>query len=186
MTPLVARGRWRRIGTALVALAGLVAVLTGPASGQEPVIRREDLKATFLYNFAKFVEWPGGGPDKTAASFPIEIIGRDPFDGRFDQLMIGKKINDQPIEVIHSLDAPSPKSVRVVFVSLSEDKRLEALLTTYRRNRVLTVSDIADFTQRGGIIGFLSEPGAVRFRINQAAAERSRLQLSSRLLLLAR
>jgi hypothetical protein len=186
MTPLPARGVWQRIGAASLAIAGLVALSIGPAGGQEPMIRQQDLKATFLYNFAKFVEWPGGGPDTTAASFPIEIIGRDPFDGRFDQLMIGKMINDQPIEVIHSLDAPSPKSVRVAFVSLSEDKRLEALLITYRRNRVLTVSDIADFTQRGGIIGFVSEPGAVRFRINQAAAERSQLQLSSRLLLLAR
>jgi hypothetical protein len=185
MTHLPARGRWQRIGTTCVAIAGLVGLWIGPAGGQAPVIRQQDLKATFLYNFATFVEWPGG-PDNPTASFPIEIIGRDPFDGRFDQLMIGKKINDQPIEVIHSLDAPSPKPVRVAFVSLSEDKRLEALLTTYRRNCVLTVSDIADFTERGGIIGFLSEPGAVRFRINQAAAERSRLQVSSRLLLLAR
>lgn len=165
-------------------MVGLMSLWSLRAAGE--VTRPEDIQATFLYNFAKFVEWPESGPVEAAVPFRIEIIGRDPFDGRFDQLMIGKKMNDQPIEVIHTLAAPSTTAVRVAFVSASEAKRLDSLLTTYRRNRVLTVSDIPDFTQRGGMIGFVAEAGAVRFRINQSAVELSQLRVSSRLLALGR
>jgi len=177
---------WRRIGTTSVLIAGLACAWTGGAAGQAQTARQEDLKATFLYNFAKFVEWPQGVPGDDEASFGIEIIGRDPFDGRFDQLMIGKKMNDLPIEVIHSFAEPSTRPVRVAFVSASEEKRLDSLLNTYRLNRVLTVSDIPDFAQRGGMIGFVSDLGTLRFRINQASANRSELYVSSRLLALAR
>ncbi len=142
--------------------------------------------ATFLYNFAKFVEWPASSTGDGAVSFRIEIIGRDPFDGRFDQLMIGKTMHDLPIEVIHSFADPSATPVRVAFLSTSEEKRLDSLLNTYRLNRVLTVSDIPDFARRGGMIGFVAELGVVRFRINQASADRSELRVSSRLLALAR
>jgi YfiR/HmsC-like len=179
--------RLRRIGTRIcVLMAGLVFVWIGRASCQEQMQRQEDIKATFLFNFAKFVEWPDSSSGDSAALFRIEIIGRDPFDGRFDQLMIGKSVNGQAIEVIHSLSAPSAERVRIAFVSASEGKRLDSLLNTYRQNGVLTVSDIANFTQRGGMIGFVTEPGAVRFRINLAAVDGSQLRVSSRLLALGR
>jgi hypothetical protein len=167
-------------------MVGLVSVWIGRAAGQMPLDREEDVKATFLYNFAKFVEWPERSAGDAGSSFRIEIVGRDPFDGRFDQLMIGKTLHDQPIEVIHSLAAPSATPVRIAFVSASEGKRLDSLLNTYLHNHVLTVSDMTDFTQRGGMIGFVTELGAVRFRINQAAAEQSQLRVSSRLLALGR
>jgi hypothetical protein len=167
-------------------VVGLVSLWIGRPVGQVQVARQEDIKATYLYNFAKFVQWPKGGSGDAVTSFRIEIIGRDPFDGRFDQLMIGKEINDQPIDVIHSLAAPSATPVRIAFVSTSEAKRLDSLLNTYRRNGVLTVSDIPDFTKRGGMIGFIVELGAVRFKINQAAVEQSELRVSSRLLSLGR
>jgi YfiR/HmsC-like len=184
MTHSGARTRSHRIGPTGVLMVGLISMWSLHAAGE--VTRPEDIQATFLYNFAKFVEWPERGSGDAVAPFRIEIIGRDPFDGRFDQLMIGKKMDDQPIEVIHSLAAPSATPVRVVFVSASEGKRLDSLLNTYRRNHVLTVSDIPDFTQRGGMIGFVAEAGAVRFRINQSAVELSQLRVSSRLLALGR
>jgi hypothetical protein len=173
--------------TTCVLVVGLVSIGIGRAAGQAQITRQEDIKATFLYNFAKYVEWPAESrPDGAAAPFRIEIIGRDPFDGRFDQLMIGKKMGDHSIEVVHSLAAPSETPVHVAFVSASETKRLDSLLKIYSTKRVLTVSDILDFTQRGGMIAFVTEPGAVGFKINQAAAEQSHLRVSSRLLALGR
>jgi len=164
----------------------LVASWIGRPAGQAQLTRQEDVRATFLYNFAKFVEWPENGAGGVVASFRIEIIGRDPFDGRFDRLMLGKKMKDLPVEVIHSLAAPSATPVHIAFVSASEEKRLDSLLTAYRRNRVLTVSDIPGFVQRGGMIGFLADPGPVRFSINQATAQQSELRVNARLLELAR
>jgi hypothetical protein len=186
MTRAEARTRLRRIGTAGVLILGLVTIWIGRASGQTQRTREEDVKATFLYNFAKFVEWPESSAGDAVASFRIEIVGRDPFDGRFDKLMIGKKVHDQPIEVIHSLGAPSATAVRMAFVSASEGKRLDSLLNTYLHKQVLTVSDITDFTQRGGMIGFVTELGAVSFKINQTVANQSQLRVSSRLLALGR
>jgi hypothetical protein len=186
LTRSTARTRSRPLGTTCVLIVGLVSVWIGGAAGQVQVARPEDIKATFLYNFARFVEWPASSGGDRLSRFRIEIIGRDPFDGRFDQLMIGKKMNDQPIEVVHSLGDPSPMPVQIAFVAASEGKRLDSLLSAYSRNRVLTVSDIPDFTQRGGMIGFTTELGAVRFRINLVAVEQSRLRVSSRLLALGR
>jgi hypothetical protein len=181
-----ARTRPRPLGPTCVLILGLVSIWIGGAAGQVQVARSEDIKATFLYNFAKFVEWPASGGGDRPSRFRIEIVGRDPFDGRFDQLMIGKKMNNQPIEVVHSLADRSPMPVHIAFLAASEEKRLESLLSTYSREGVLTVSDIPDFTQRGGMIGFTTELGVVRFRINRVAVEQSRLRVSSRLLALGR
>jgi hypothetical protein len=157
----------------------------GRTDGQAQATRQEDIKAMFVYNFAKFIEWPDSSFGHNADAFRIEIIGRDPFDGRLDQLMIGKKLHDRPVVVVQSLGDPFPALVHIAFVSASEMKRLPSLIEVYRRKHVLTVSDIADFTRRGGMIGFVNEAGAVRFRIDQAAVERSQLRMSSRLLALA-
>jgi hypothetical protein len=147
--------------------------------------REQDLKASFLYNFARFVDWPEGRFGDGVASFRIEIIGRDPFDGRLDQLMIGKTLHGRSVEVIYSLDDTSRTPVHLAFVSASEAKRLDSLLDSYRRNQVLTVSDMAHFTERGGMIGFITESDAVRFSVGEAAIEQSQLSMSSRLLALA-
>jgi hypothetical protein len=163
---------------------GLLSLWIDAIGGQGPMTRPEDIKATFLYNFAKFVEWPDSSFDETVTSFRIEIVGRDPFDGRFDQLMIGKTMLDLPIEVIHSLRQASSRPVHIAFVSASEAKRLDSLLDGYRLNQVLTVSDMPNFTERGGMIGFVVQPGAVRFRIDQETVERAQLHMSSRLLAL--
>jgi hypothetical protein len=184
LTPAVARTRSRWLLTTCVLTVGLMSLVSPRVEGQGPAIREEDIKASFLYNFARFVEWPERSFGDSNAAFRIEIVGRDPFDGRLDQLMIGKKIDDRPIEVIHSLMGESPTPVQMAFVSASEIKRLDALLRNYRRSQVLTVSDIADFTLRGGMIGFVAAPGAVRFTINQSAVEQAQLRMSSRLLAL--
>jgi hypothetical protein len=153
-------------------------------SGEALLTRQEDIKATFLYTFGKFVEWPANSFNQTVVSFRIEIVGRDPFNGRLDQLMIGKKLHDRPVEVVHSLDTISSTPVHVAFVSASEARRVDTLLNDYRPHHVLTVSDMTGFTQRGGMIAFVMEPGAVRFTIDRAAVEQSQLQVSSRLLVL--
>jgi hypothetical protein len=164
--------------------AGLVVAWIGGAAGQVDLTREEDIRATFLYNFGKFVEWPESSMGEAVASFRIEVIGRDPFGGRLDQLMIGKTMQGRPIEVIHSFKEPSTTPVHIAFVSSSEVNRLGSLLDNYRQNHVLTVSAIEDFIERGGMIGFVTGPGAVRFRIDQAAVEGSQLHISSRLLAL--
>jgi hypothetical protein len=174
----------RRLATTCALTLGLVSLWIGPARGQSNMTRQEDIKATFLYNFAKFVDWPESSFGATVASFRIEIVGRDPFGGRLDQLMIGKQIHGRPIEVVHSLSDVRAPLVHIVFVSTSEVKRVDAILQSYRQNPVLTVSDIADFVQRGGMIGFVTDAGAVRFRISQTSVEQAQLRMSSRLLAL--
>lgn len=156
----------------------------GRANGQSNVTRQEDIQAAFLYNFAKFIEWPPGSFVNGVVSFRIQIIGRDPFDGRLDKIVLGKKLHDRPIEVIHSFEEAHAGLVHIAFVSSSEEKRLDSLLKAYRPLHVLTVSDIADFTRRGGMIGFVTQSGAVRFNFNQAAVEQSQLRVSSRLLVM--
>jgi YfiR/HmsC-like len=184
LTGPVARGGPRRLLTVSVLALWVVTVGMDQLAGQAPATRQEDIEATFIYNFGKFVDWPESSFSESVRSFRIEIVGRDPFDGRLDQVMIGKTMHDLPIEVVHSLGQASTTPVHIAFVSGSEKKRLDVLLSTYRGQHVLTVSNIGDFTQNGGMIGFVTEAGAVRFTIDQATVMRSDLRMSSRLLAL--
>jgi YfiR/HmsC-like len=148
--------------------ATLVSIWICGGIGQTLVTRQEDIKATFLYTFGKFVEWPANSFDQAVVSFRIEIVGRDPFNGRLDQLMIGKKLHDRPVEVVHSLDETSRTPVHVAFVSASETRRVDALLNDYRPRHVLTVSDMTGFTRRGGMIGGRAIATAGKFQVAHA------------------
>ena len=141
------------------------------------------IKAAFLYNFAKFTEWPGLAPD---APLTLCVVG----DGRIAAALVdtvrNQRIGGHAIEA-RSLANDAPlRSCDVLFVSTSETHRAMAVLDTLRTLPILTVSDGPGFSRSGGIVEFFVESGHMRFAINTDAAARSGLRLSSRLLGLAK
>jgi hypothetical protein len=178
----LARKAARKIsGLAALALVCLAAV----ARGAPQVSREYEIKAGFLYNFLKFIEWPEEPLAETQAPVTVCLVGADPFGEALDALN-GKPVRGRPISIRRFQAPQGIERCRMVFVSVSEKDRLVEVLAPLERSRVLTVSDLDDFTQAGGMIQFVVEGNKVRFEINLDAAERVGLKVSSKLLNIAR
>jgi YfiR/HmsC-like len=144
------------------------------------------VKAAFLFNFAKFVEWP---PDAFAgAESPLQIcvLGQDPFGHDFEQAIEDKTVNGHRIEVLHPSGVPQARACQIVFVGSSEKRQVHEILRALRGASVLTVGDTAGFAKMGGMINFVLDDNRVRFEINVKASERAHLKVSARLLTVAK
>jgi uncharacterized protein DUF4154 len=164
----------RRLLTAL----GVWAAMT-PLAAQEQTSLEYQVKAAYLYNFVKFIEWPDAtrqGP------LTICIAENNPFGKALDDLVRGESIDGRAIAA-RVVSAPQP-DCHVVFVP--RGVAAGEYLRTARNAPVLTVGESADFVAQGGIINFVRDAGMIRFEIDQDAARRAGLQISSRLLRLAR
>lgn len=152
---------------------------------ETPSTPEYQIKAAFLYNFIKFVEWPPQVARETNAPIVIGILGQDPFGNDLESVIAGKRVNDRPI-AIKRLGASSPEFCHVLFVSSSERRRLTQIFQELQLSPTLTVGDnLEGFCQAGGIINFVMEAKKVRFQIDNQAAERRGLKISSKLLRLA-
>jgi len=175
--------RLRRIKFFGLCLGLLLAA--GAVHAQSPRPSEYQLKAAFLYNFAKFIDWPPevSGDDK--ASFVIGVLGDNPFGNNLEQIVSGKKINGRPIVVQALQSASAASHCQILFISSSEKNRFTEILQNLRGTAVLTVSDTDQFIESGGMVNFVPEATKIRFEINNEAAKAARLKISSKLLSLA-
>lgn len=176
----------RRLGACLPALllgAVLVAAPAGLARAQTD-FEEHEVKAAYLFNFTKFVMWP---PEAFADGSPIRlcVFGQDPFGKTLDRLVQGESLEGRELTVVRPDRIQELKSCHVLFISRSERGRLNEILADLRGTSVLTVGETDGFLQRGGLINFIRQGGKVRFEINEKAAERAPLKISSKLLRLA-
>jgi len=144
-----------------------------------------EIKAAFLYNFAKFVEWPSSAFKGPKQPLAICVIGRDPFGQALEDALSGKSIGDHPVSLAHSKDLGELAACQIVFVSTTESPRLLEILARLRGHGVLLVGEAEGFATAGGTIQFVLEQNRVRFAINPDAADRAGLKISSKLLALA-
>ena len=141
------------------------------------------IKAAFLLNFTKFIEWPAGEASAPGTPFPICLAGEDPFGGFLDQLVEGENVNGRKIAVRHLHGEPQG-TCGILYVSRQE-KNVPELLAAAGPG-VLTVGEGDSFLDEGGMIAFVLEDRRVRFNIDKSAAQKAGLKLSSRLLGVAR
>jgi hypothetical protein len=152
------------------------------------------VKAAFIYNFGKFVDWPTAAFAGTNAPLVIGVLGGDPFHGDFERMVAGKSINGHPVTVRQisppantgqASGYPDLKSCHILFIDTPEMERLPEILGALKGTSVLTVTDNLDqFASSGVIINFVMENGRVHFEINDDAARRAGLKVSSKLLML--
>jgi len=162
----------------------LAAVLLGRAAGAQESGEYE-LKAAFLYNFVKFVEWPPDAFAGERSPLAICVYGDDPFGRSLEGVVRGESLGEHGLIVQRPARLDELDDCHVLFVSRSERQRMPQVLARVDGMPVLTVGDTDGFLRAGGIINFVLEENRVRFLINQEAAERSRLRISSKLLRLA-
>jgi hypothetical protein len=142
------------------------------------------LKGAFLFNFARFTEWPADALQADAAMSTC-VLGDRAVGDAFARTVKGKQLAGRAIGVtIIAPTGPLP-TCHLIYLSGIASSRIAEIVSALRDMPVLTVSDSEEFTKRGGIIQFFVESGKMRFRINARSAKRARLQLSSRLLALA-
>jgi YfiR/HmsC-like len=167
----------------LLALHGSVR----PLSGADPERSLEyPVKAAFLVNFAKFTEWPAESQQAQASVVTICVLGRDPFGDVLEKTAAGRSVGGRPIAIQRHRSLEGVGACHVLFVATSEDERLAQILERLAAEPVLTVGEGDGFTRRGGVIGLVVESNLARFEVNLHAAQRIGLQLSSKLLGVAR
>ena len=171
--------------SALIVMIAICVVASGaPDTHAEPP-REYQIKAAFLYNFAKFVEWPTEALIDPNAPIILGVLGKDPFGGALESIK-GKSVKGRKVAIRRFKGMQDLKFSHILFVSSSEKKRLAQIMRTIKDWSVLTVGDMEQFTEAGGIINLIIERNRVRFEINLNAAERAGLKLSSKLLKLAK
>ena len=179
------RGALKGTALALVLLALFWAgALCGTARDAHAASSEYQVKAAFLYNFMKFVEWPGDGLSNPG-TLTIGILGKDPFGEALDEVR-DKTAKGRRIVVVHLRGIEEVRECDLLFVCASEKGRLPQILRGVQSARVLTVADQEGFCQAGGIINLVFVNNRVGFEVNVAAANRVRLRVSSQLLKLAR
>lgn len=176
------RWGWRRTA----AIAGLALLLYGGrAAGQSSQPTEYQVKAAFLVNFAKFIDWPPSSFASAQAPFSICILGTDPFGPAIDETLRGQMLDGRTVMVQRVRDAAGLRACQIGFISASEKTHLQSILDAVRGANVLLVGESAGFAAAGGAIQFQVQDQRIRFSINPESAERAGLHVSSKLLSLA-
>jgi len=166
-----------------VAAIFVVMLLVPRARAQE--IEEYQVKAAFLYNFAKFVEWPAQVFKTSQDPIVVCVLGQNPFGNALEEAIRGKSVEGRGFAFRQVADAEEASVCQILFVSSSEGKHFRALYPSLKQAGILTVGETQGFAANGGMINFKLDGGHVRFEINVGAAEHAQLQISSKLLSLA-
>jgi hypothetical protein len=177
-------GMWRRrFGRSAIAVMMAIAV-GGGVHGARAAPLETAIEATYLFKFAPYIEWPNGVAP-AAANFLICVVGDDPFDGTLDRAIAGEHIGSRAI-VLRRLGDATPQTIcDIMYVSGSPRQTVASALAAVAGLPVLTVTDQTRNGGPAGIINFVVQDNRVRFQIDEAAAMRNGLRISSKLLSLA-
>jgi len=168
-------------------LLALAATLVWPAASraQSAKQREYEIKAAYLYNFIRYIDWPADTLPPAGGRIIIGIVGDNPFGAAIDPLN-GKQIKGCTLAVKQIVDAKDLEQCQILFICASEKLRLAEIFGELKESKALTVGEIDGFAAKGGIINFIYERNKVRFEINPDTAKRAGLNVSSELLKLAK
>jgi hypothetical protein len=174
-----------RITRLMTVTALFVAAAFAPAAqAAEGASLQYKIKAGFLYNFTRFVEWPEEAFADDHSPICLCILGKDPFGDTLDAIQ-ARTAQGRRVVINRSQKIEDLPKCHILFISKSEGKNVEKILAQVKGWNVLTVGDMEGFAKRGGIINFIMVEGRVRFEINTDASDRAGLKIRSKLLKLA-
>lgn len=173
------------MGVALLAACCLALSVTRVQAAPD-TFKENEVKAAFLYNFTQFVEWPPEVFPDAEAPFILGVLGNDQFADTLEQTVKNEKVKGRPLLVRKLHDTAGLAGCHVLFVSRSEDARVQTVLSLLDKAGVLTVGECAGFAARGGAFNFFLQGNKIRFEINQEAARRKGLKISAQLMSLGK
>ena len=171
--------------SALVTSVLVCALSTSVVCAQSPGQGEKAVKAAFLYNFTKFVEWPPSAFEGDATPFRVCVFGDQSFRREVEAMMAGESVAGRPVQV----SAPPANELRrchIAYFGASEAERAAQLMAQLQKFPVLTVGEGTRFLGQGGLIAFAIQDDRVRFDVNKRGADRTGLVISSKLLRVAR
>ena len=186
-TPSRGRRRWRKVGAIAAGTALIVGALCAGLPAQAQISSTEEyrLKLAFLFNFAKFVQWPADAFPSPQAPLNICIVGRDPFDAEFERQVTERNLYGHPVAIRTLRPSDDFGGCHLIFLPASSDGSLPGVLRLLDGSAI-TVGESAGFITRGGVLSFLLEGTNLRFTVNLNASQRTRCRISSRFLALAK
>lgn len=172
-----------RISLSLL-IALMVAECPGWAADPFPAVNAARVRATFVLNLSRFVEWP---VDVLGSTGQIRVcaVGDAPLAGALGAMAPGRKLSGLPVEVVSADSAQEWLGCHVLFVSHWDSKRIPKVLAAAKGAAILTISDAPGFVEQGGLVGVSVDGAQVRFSINREGARRNGLRFSSQVLRLA-
>ncbi len=178
----VKRAQWASRNESRAIAGGLgfaLALLVAAAAWGAP--SESDVKAAYLYNFARYVTWPASAFDSPDEPIRICVVGDDAFRGLLEDVVSDKRVGDRPVSAEARASAGDARGCHILFVGAARAGAVAGL----SGQSVFTVSDSEGFASGGGIANFVLVGNKVRFEINTNAVEKAGLQVSSRLLRVA-
>jgi hypothetical protein len=169
-----------RLIVGVILVLGFLPLAAGPPSPNEYA-----LKAVFLYNFVRFIDWPESAFASSAAPLVIGIVGEDPFGSLLGEAIAGETYHGRPIQIEHYNGGRDLRRCHILFVSQSAAAQLPQILGAVAGKNVVTVGETDYFLNRGGMIALTAGQNRVRLRINSTALRNARLNVSSKLLQVA-
>ena len=171
------------VGPVSILLGSLAALAAAPDPQAAARPSEYEVKAAFLYNFAKFVEWPSG---RAGDPFVVVVLGDDPFGAVLERTLVGKAVMDRRLVVRRVQVLEEVSGADILFVCSSEAGRLPEVLQHVEGSPTLTVGEMDDFVGRGGMVGFRVLDEVVRFDVNLDRVSKAQLKMSSQLVRIAR
>lgn len=165
----------KRLGVLLVGLL----LLTHDVSA---ALSEHRLKAVFLFNFTRFVEWPPSAFAAADTPFVIGVFGHDPFGADLDDVVNGETVNGRRLLVKRVQNVQDAATCQILFIPQAEQASLDEILAALNRSNTLTVSDLDGAAQRGAMIRLVTDRDKIRLRINVDSARAAGLTISSKLL----
>ncbi len=182
------RGKLSRVFSACLALAVCFSssTLSAVASAGSPTLNEDQLKAAYLYNFARYVRWPDTAHESSGSALEIGVVGGGAVSELLKKTVVGKKIEGRDLRVVDLSSPVGGRRVHILFIAGERDlEELEQVIADLIGTPVFAVSDVSGFAERGGIANFIAAKNRVRFVINKSAAKKAGLKVSSKLLRLA-
>ena len=163
----------------------MMLILGSPVIAQNSQPTEYQIKAAFLFNFARFVEWPAKAFPAADSPLVIGVLGEDPFHDDLARTMQNKTVDAHPIQVKQCSSLADATNCQILFIGTSEKARLPKIIGGLKGTSVLTVGEMDQFVESGGMINFVIQGQKIRFQINNDAATSAGLKISSKLLALA-
>jgi len=160
----------------------LLSVMALPVFAQKA--SEYQVKAAFLFNFSKFLEWPPQAMGQPGEPFVIGVLGADPFGTYLNEIIEGEKINEHPMTVKRYSNVEEVDRCHILFINVPG--KTSEVISALKGKNILTVSDEIDFDKNGGIIRFFTENETIHLEINIKAAKAANLDVSSKLLRIAK
>jgi hypothetical protein len=166
--------------TLLTICAGLISGRAGDAAPSEAQV-----KAAFLLNFPKYVEWPATTFSETNSPIVVGIMENEDVAGEFSTMSAEKVVDGHPIKFVRVASVPQCRECNILFVGSAAARKLPEILSSLQGANVLTVGEIDDFNERGGMINLARRDRRIVLEVNLDATRRAQLKVSSKLMALA-